>query len=306
MMYCSLCNSQYRKPSGTKGICINCFNEFKPLNFWGFVPDEYTYYKIKKEKNPIFMGFELEVEAPEFTLHQAITEINIFLLKNGLIDYFYFKEDLSLEEGFEIVSFPATFRYIKRYFKLKKFLSLLSSLVEVTYTCGFHIHIPQDTLNLQELAALQYFAYINRLELFYLSGRSLRSLKINLLKETPSLNKIKNLLTKNNYYQYKHISKEDIKCKKPVVDKYSAIALRMHTIEFRLFGGTLDYIQTMFNFNLVLNLIAYVKKMKPEGIVRRPQFRYFKNFVMKEKKQEIPLLNINKYLRRVLCGAHIC
>lgn len=93
-------------------MSIHCHN---------YMPNELKFKSLNKEDN-LYMGFELEIEREidntdddeyEILKRKAI-DLQKFLNKETKENLFYFKEDGSLNYGFEIVSHPMTYKYIKK------------------------------------------------------------------------------------------------------------------------------------------------------------------------------------------------
>ena len=86
-----------------------------------------------------FMGFELEVEAPNSrTLGEGARHVG-----EGWSDFLYLKQDGSLVQGMEIVSHPMTLRAHKELIDWS-FLGRLTDLGFKSFrtnTCGLHVHV---------------------------------------------------------------------------------------------------------------------------------------------------------------------
>ena len=135
--------------------CDRCDSDYNPYNggccTGGHNVEDYSYKPYPKfhwaENDPdadrhVFMGFELEVESngseyggPE-------------LVYNVLGDLAYFKEDGSLDDGFEIVTHPLTLAYAH-----EMNWSWTQGLLDMGYrswdrsSCGLHVHVDRRAFN---------------------------------------------------------------------------------------------------------------------------------------------------------------
>lgn len=282
--------------------CMNVPKEFIALSKANYIPNPLRFHKLREEKNPMYMGFELEIESFEGrSIFNLIKDLNVFLVKKKINKFYYFKEDISLTQGFEIVTYPSTYAYIEKYFKLEDVIQYLKNRVKVTKRCGLHIHISKEALSHQSIAALQYFTYRNRRELFCLSGRDISFLG-DISSSVYSKNK---LLGKLSYFSYVKSSKEYVREGYINPSKFLAVAGRKNTIEFRLFGATLSYEKLNSNLILVLSLIKYFQQTSAEVILDFPAIKHFFKFVKREKEYK-PLENILKCAKeKTICGMKV-
>lgn len=310
---CSKCSKVYLKTDlGHVGAqnadyckkCMGVKGKFKIRQPYNFIPETFHFYKLEKEDSPLYLGFELELEVQKkYSVIEVIKKINNFIKRNKIFDYFYFKGDGSLCKGIEIVSFPATIGFINDYFLLNKFLTFLNKYTKISLRCGFHAHIPKETLTNKQLSALQYFAHINREELFNLSGRSKTLITQRRKREGFSTNK--EALINIQYFRFTERTKTDVIKGNCNNFKFIAIAERKNTIEFRFFGGSLNPEVIKNKLKIIQGLISYVKEVNPLVIADYPEFKHFKKFL--DKKDEYIDIKpiIKKAGEKVLCGAHL-
>lgn len=205
------------------------------------------FHKINFEnENAPFLGIELEVERKNSNglKHRQMA---------GLIqhDHWYFKTDGSLTDGFEIVTHPMTFNYIKRY--EKTFDESLKKLIENGYnsydanTCGMHIHISKKCFNTWHLYRFLKFFVENKDFIIAISQRKIEKLK-----------KWANIEDDNDSSLiYKAKKKEGNS------ERYVAINLKnSQTIEIRIFRGTLNFNSYMKNIEFAHGLFMYTKENK--------------------------------------------
>lgn len=205
------------------------------------------FHKINFEnENAPFLGIELEVERKNSNglKHRAMA---------GLIehDHWYFKTDGSLTDGFEIVTHPMTFNYVKRYEEV--FSESLKKLVENGYnsydanTCGMHIHISKKCFTTWHLYRFLKFFVENKEFIVAISQRKIEKLK-----------KWANIEDDNDTSLiYKAKKKEGNS------ERYVAINLKnTQTIEIRIFRGTLNFNSFMKNIEFAHALFMYTKENK--------------------------------------------
>ncbi len=164
--------------NGSNGdsLCPSCYlqeQRNENIEESHYEPD-YHFYKLAYE-NTCFMGFELEVELSEDRDRGSASKKLIqFLEENNLYKYFYFKQDGSLENGFEIVSHPFTLAYSHKKFKLMKLLKYLKTAGFTSYdtgNCGFHIHLDRRYLSEENISTMRAFFIVCKEYLKKLSGR---------------------------------------------------------------------------------------------------------------------------------------
>ena len=185
------------------------------------------------DEGSLFMGVELEIDEAGEDSHNAdlILEIG-----NADDDHIYCKHDGSLDDGFEIVSHPMTLGYHTTEMNWRE---VLAKAVELGYashnagSCGLHVHCNRNFFGSdydeQEIAIGRVLFFIEKHwnELVRFSRRTIGSLnrwaaKYATISET--------------------ILETYQKAKNKDAGRYVALNLtNFHTIEFRLFRGTLRY-----------------------------------------------------------------
>jgi hypothetical protein len=85
---------------------------------------------------PVFLGPEIEVEAPYRSQHQCAE-----LAVSHLGDLGYLKEDGSLEHGFEIVTHPMSYSWAMAHFPWELLTELDNMGCAATDATGLHVHI---------------------------------------------------------------------------------------------------------------------------------------------------------------------
>ena len=246
------------------------------INSYSYKPKPIFNICKGENDNSLFFGLELEIENDENKVKnrqaaQKITEI----LSNDIV---YMKTDGSLSNGFEIVTHPMTFAYIKSiqvtfnlmldYLRNNGFRSYNST------TCGMHIHISKENFTTWQLFRFMSFFNDNKDFIVKLSQRDESKLK-----------KWASLSDENrDQLVHKTIS---VKKGKDNFSRYSAINLcNDKTIEIRIFRGTLaqgsffkniEFCQALFEYtrdNATVTLQGF-----KEYIANKKEFKNLAQFI---------------------------
>ena len=96
-------------------------------------------------RTPLYMGFELELEAGRFSREECARFVLETINKTNK-DIVYAKEDGSLEHGFEIVSHPMTLGFATEHFDWNGISGLIKKGCKSwdTSTCGLHVHLSRS------------------------------------------------------------------------------------------------------------------------------------------------------------------
>ena len=132
--------------------CDGCYQdvvENRVIKRYHYHTDEYEYEKRKttkdrEEKNDMCFGIELEVEdrCSDLTINDMAS------ILQGRTDDFIYEHDGSLDEGFEIISFPFTKDYMKEelQFTIADMLNVLKVRgYGASERCGLHFHMTKTT-----------------------------------------------------------------------------------------------------------------------------------------------------------------
>lgn len=216
------------------------------INNYSYRPSM-KFHKLSNEnENAPFFGIELEVERKNSNglKHKYMA---------GMIEHehWYFKTDGSLTDGFEIVTHPMTFNYIKQ--AENTFSNSLKLLVENGYnsydanTCGMHIHISKNNFTTWHLYRFLKFFVENKEFITSISQRKIEKLK-----------KWANIEDDNDTSLIYKAKKKDGNN-----ERYVAINLKnSQTIEIRIFRGTLNFNSFMKNIEFAHSLFMYTKENK--------------------------------------------
>jgi hypothetical protein len=238
--------------------CENCYN-----NLTNRIIKNYSYKPIPifygKEKE-LFLGIELEVDRND------CEDDHSYYLEKLTRDEIYFKRDGSLDNGFEIVTHPVTYSYIKEH----NVFDLLDALRENGYsshntsTCGMHIHISKKDISSLTLYKIRRLLHSN--EYFFLTLAQRTKEKSD---KWSSFN--------NDKYDDLYISK-----RKYCSDRYTAVNCNPdRTIEFRFMRGNLLIKRVYKNIELILSLINFCRSTSLLNINKI----YYSKYIEQNKKE---------------------
>ena len=179
-----------------------------------------------------FLGVELEVD------EGGKDGDNAYRLKsiaNAHLENIYIKSDGSLDDGFEIVSHPMTLEYHQNEMDWETLLEEAGNLgyrSHQTSTCGLHVHVNRNAFGENQaeqeevISKILFFVEKHWNEMFRFSRRS-----------------ESNMNRWSARFGFEKTGKEILhKAKESGNGRYTAVNLNnYHTIEFRLFRGTLKY-----------------------------------------------------------------
>jgi len=269
---CHHCSSNYTCCDGCEGtfhtdfvrsnnngtFCESCYeeevdDENGPLFSHNYKPTAKFLEAVRDVITPkLYMGWELEIDR----LHAIGVRRVVEIKKANLPPQVYCKEDGSLNHGFEVVSHPGTLAYWNNEFDWSwcKRLTDVGFRSYDTMTCGLHIHVSKSFLTDVEQYKLLLFFRDNREFAIRLSRRAGQK------RDPNDSNELSNM---ESYCRIdRDVSKSrllrSVRTRK--ASRYTAINLQnQHTIEFRLFRGTLNPDSVKRNLHLVYMLCHYVK-----------------------------------------------
>ena len=276
--WCDSCD-QYVHSDDYDGnnCCCNCSDENcgsqVGINGYGYKPSpNFHLHKTEdKQNSPLYLGIELEVENKNGTDSQRGEQVTFMEHFQKKQNFIYLKEDGSLTDGFECVSYPATLDYHTRVFDWKKLTKQLSYLGYRSYStenCGIHIHINRGFLSAVEQKKLHYFVIHQAINIKKIAQRDSHWARYN---------------TKNKFKEYGEPGGRD--------------ALNFnnrHTIEFRIFKGTLKYSTLRSYMEFVESITRFIKSAQfpIEQLSNENGWASYMNFVSKDKKYKV----LQKYL----------
>ena len=250
--------------------CENCYDRIDTeIEEYGYKPEPVFYGDGNR-----FFGVELEIDLAGKDEENAY---QIKKLANAQCEHIYCKYDGSLDDGFEIVTHPMTLDYHMDQMPWDVVLQRAISLhykSHMTSTCGLHVHINRtafgETREEQEqvIERLLFFVELHWNELFIFSRRSPHSM--DRWAARYGLEKTGKLIMD--------------KVKKGNTGRYAAINLcPYHTVEFRLFRGTLR-LNTLIATLQLVNRICDMALSKSEDEIGKQSWR---DFVMTVTEPEL-------------------
>lgn len=233
-------------------LCRDCYNsKTKHIHSYDYKPTPVFF----GNDSPLYMGVELEIDGGGEDSENAEKLIE---LDNDT--HIYCKHDGSLHDGFEIVSHPCTLDYHEYSLSWR---DILAQAVRMGYTshdartCGLHIHVSKKALGFDDAEIEQTTANI-----LYFVERYWNKLLIFSRRTEDQLNRWAS--------RYGHEGKplEILEKSKKEYARYRAInLLPYHTIEFRLFRGTLNPTTFYATLELVERLCAYCRSCSEDKIM---------------------------------------
>lgn len=229
-----------------------------------------------------FFGVELEIDEAGKDSKNAECIENI---ANASTELIYIKSDGSLDEGMEIVTHPMTLDFHKHQMPWR---SVLAKALELGYmshktsTCGLHIHVNRDCFGekteQQEDCISRVLFFVERFwqELLKFSRRTESSIKRWAAR-----------------YGMKDCPKEVLdNAKKGYGGRYTCVNItNYHTIEFRIFRGTLRYITLIAAIQLVNEICNIAVQRNDDDLASLS----WPEFVSRIDKKENP--ELIKYLK---------
>ncbi len=252
--------------------CAECHydlcNDSGSIKDYNYKPEPIFYGDTNR-----YFGVELEIDIGGKTPENADELLHI---GNRNAECIYIKSDGSLNDGMEIVTHPMTLEYHKHYQwkEIMRKAVMLGYRSHQTSTCGLHIHVNRSSLGdcheKQEevISRILYFVEQHWNELLKFSRRS--------------------EATMNRWaarYGYENTPKAILdKAKKNCCGRYAAVNLcNYHTIEFRMFRGTLKFNTMIAALQLVNEICNAAFLMSDEEI----QKLSWSEFVSKLEEPEL-------------------
>jgi hypothetical protein len=192
-------------------------------------------------------------------------------------DAYYFKNDGSLSNGFEIVTHPMTISYIHQH-KEDVFKKMLNALINNRYrsydsdTCGMHVHLSKKSFGTWQLYRFIKFFVDNKEFVTAISQRKIDNLNRWATIEEESTDAIiyKAKKKSGNHRRYVAINLQNDK-----------------TIELRIFRGTLNYQSFMKNIEFCYALFNFTRDCKDITLVA------FKEYISNSSEYNM----LNKFIK---------
>jgi hypothetical protein len=157
--------------------CSNCYNDNRRCRSEWIYPYDYKPYddemvkhlavneKTESSKKHLFFGIEIEMENKGDCANNDLDNMLREVCLKEKRSLYYFKEDGSLNNGFELVTMPMSYNYVQS--KFSEFDSILKNFSGNgfrsynTSTCGIHIHITKDAISHLQLYKMLKLFYEN-------------------------------------------------------------------------------------------------------------------------------------------------
>ena len=236
--------------------CRECYDNVccgDSIHDYNYKPEPIFYGDGKR-----YFGVELEIDIGGKDCAYAD---EILAIANDSDEHIYIKSDGSLNDGMEIVTHPMTLDYHKEFCwkDIMRKAVTLGYRSHQTSTCGLHVHVNRnsfgETSQEQEevISRILYFVEHHWLELLKFSRRS--------------------EATMNRWaarYGYESTPKAIMdKAKKNCCGRYAAVNLcNYHTVEFRMFRGTLKHNTMIAALQLVNEICNAAFSMSDEEMQR--------------------------------------
>lgn len=267
----------YWHASYESSFCESCNPpEIDGLHEYEYRPKPTYYRGINELENDdhrcnLYFGIELEIESDDNDIESAV---------KNLPDFVYAKEDSSVNAGFEIVSHPCTYKWLRENpEKWNQILDLRKDGFRSynTDTCGIHIHLSKNYFGTWHLYKF--------LKLFYENPKFI--LRISQRNEN-NLNHWATLSQKH----YNNNDDESLvykaKNKQGNYERYTAVNLQnQHTIEIRIFKGTLNPRSFWKNIEFVKATVDFTLNATLKDVI----VKKFEQFIVKHKSEYINLYN---------------
>ena len=268
--------------------CVGCYESFcgnRVIQRYHNHSDDYKFNKCATSKEreeggkKCYYGMEIEIENMS-NYWSGETKEEVARQIDEVTDDFVFENDGSLNDGFEIISYPFTKGYMNE--KLDKQIDKMFKTIHknnfgIKDTCGLHFHISKMT-ELQMYNLICVIEYYKE-EILLISKR-----------EESKLNRWARFVTED-------MSKEELN-KTKIVDrvekhnKYRAVNIcPRNTIELRFFNGTMYYPELMARFEMISNINEWcMNNVLNEDLSNIPSF------------YELLTYDTDKYVTRYLLG----
>ena len=235
-------------------ICKSCYAEEYYIKPYHSNYPDLRFYSLDNDEE-LYLGVELEVDDGGEIGKNAMAACDYVnsLEKTGK-NFLYCSHDGSLDDGFEVITQPATFNFhvslYSNYANMMRYLSKHGYKSHDTRTCGIHVHFNRS---------------------FYRKNDELYTSRLLYLVDK-FWNQIVIFSRRNVYSMDRYALKKDQKAKEFYKEKnqsglhddhyYSLNISNFDTIEFRMFKGTLNVNTILATLQLVNNIVIVAKNKK--------------------------------------------
>lgn len=240
-------------------LCCECNKRHWVLPYHGYYP-KVEFYGNNKGNSVPYMGFELEVDCGGENDKKVAKVMPLLNNEEGGKIFAYCSHDGSLQNGFEIITQPATMQYHSSisdvYNRSIQKLKAMGYASHETTTCGFHVHFNRDFFGENQDECIRRLIFMTEKfwnELCVFARRPERRLERYAKKVSDSM-EIKEYMEKANRsgrHEYHY---------------YAVNIANDSTIEFRMFRGTLNLNTIMATLQLVNNMAITAKNKTMDEI----------------------------------------
>ncbi len=233
--------------------CPVCNAQFKIQSYSTNALDTFKFKKKETEKNPLYLGIELEFDTDRKKAPPLIRRFK---------DHMIAKEDGSID-GFELVTAPATFSIHAEIFKEFPF-----NKQKVTSRDGMHVHVDKKSLTTLQMGKIFEFIYNDNNYKFIkkIAGRDLNNYCSTVTKKSV----LSGIEEHENGITYRVEGSH-----------HTAINVsNKNTVEFRIFRTPSTYEQFMARLEFVKAMVDWTKPGQvPYGINGFKEEKNFLNYV---------------------------
>jgi len=258
-------------------LCGDCYSDVENgnLHSYNYIPEP-EFREVDGEKTDLYLGVELEIESKGNDFNDIVDE---------LPDYFYAKQDGSIDSGFEVVSHPATYKWLKQNSEMwdENVLNLRNQGFRSynTNTCGMHIHLSKAAFSTLHLLKFLHLFYDNPAFVLRISQR-----------KAENLQKWASVDGDGMTLCYKAKWKEN-------PERYSALnMLCSDTIEIRIFRGNLNPAAFWKNIEFAKAAYEYTRNES----VSKVSVSGFTEFVGVNKKDYPNLQHFLERIEEIICA----
>lgn len=240
-------------------LCCECNKRHWVLPYHGYYP-KVEFYGDNKGNSAPYMGFELEVDCGGENDKKVAKVMPLLNNEESGRIFAYCSHDGSLQNGFEIITQPATMQYHSSisdvYNRSIQKLKAMGYASHETTTCGFHVHFNRDFFGENQDECIRRLIFMTEKfwnELCVFARRPERRLERYAKKVSDSM-EIKEYMEKANRsgrHEYHY---------------YAVNIANDSTIEFRMFRGTLNLNTIMATLQLVNNMAITAKNKTMDEI----------------------------------------
>jgi hypothetical protein len=234
------------------------------------------FYGGNGDDSKMYMGVELEIDGGGERSDRAKTILDMANTDNTIV---YGKHDGSINDGFEIVSHPATLEYHTNNIAWRE---LMDKAVELGYkshetsTCGLHIHISRDALGEDYDEREDTISRI----IYFVEKHWKKVLKFTRRSE-------ERMNRWARRYGKKKTVEDTYDNAKGSYGRYYCINLENeHTVEFRMYRGTLKHSTFLATLQFTNLLCEFCKKATNKGM-ERLSWNAFCKKIDREKMPEL-------------------